>query len=164
MIEQIATVVELEGDAAWVETQRHSACGACAMNKGCGAGLFAKAFRFSSPRLKVQHTQEDIEVGDRVVIGVDERALVRGSFAAYIMPILFMLGFAILGETQLTEVLTSVAPDVVGLLSGMVGLAAGLMWLKRHSLSIGDDRRYQPLILQKAADHISAACPKIESY
>lgn len=163
MIEQIATVVELEGDAAWVETQRHSACGACAMNKGCGAGLFAKAFRFSSPRLKVQHTQ-DIEVGDRVVIGVDEQALVRGSFAAYIMPILFMLGFAMLGEALFADVLTSVAPDVIGLLSGMAGLAAGLMWLKRHSRNIGDDRRYQPLILQKAADHISAACPKSESY
>jgi sigma-E factor negative regulatory protein RseC len=163
MIEQIATVVELEGDAVWVETQRHSACGACAMNKGCGAGLFAKAFRFSSPRLKVQHTQ-DIEVGDRVVIGVDEQALVRGSFAAYIMPILFMLGFAMLGEALLADVLTSVAPDVIGLLSGMAGLAAGLMWLKRYSQSIGDDRRYQPLILQKAADHLSAACPKSESY
>jgi sigma-E factor negative regulatory protein RseC len=163
MIEQIATVVELEGDAAWVETQRHSACGACAMNKGCGAGLLAKAFRFSSPRLKVQHTQ-DVEVGDRVVIGVDEQALVRGSFAAYIMPILFMLGFALLGETFFTGMLTTVAPDVVGLLSGMVGLDAGLMWLKRHSQSIGDDRRYQPLILQKAADHLSAACPKSESY
>jgi sigma-E factor negative regulatory protein RseC len=163
MIEQIATVVELEGDAAWVETQRHSACGACAMNKGCGAGLFAKAFRFSSPRLKVQHTQ-DIEVGDRVVIGVDEQALVRGSFAAYIMPILFMLGLAMLGEALLADVLTSVAPDVIGLLSGMAGLAAGLMWLKRYSQSIGDDRRYQPLILQKAADHISAACPETESY
>jgi len=162
MIEQIATVVELDGDAAWVEAQRHSACGACATNKGCGAGLFAKAFRFSSPRLKVQHTQ-DVEVGDRVVIGVDEQALVRGSFAAYIMPILFMLGFALLGETLFAEMLTSVAPDVVGLLSGMAGLAAGLMWLKRHSQSIGDDRRYQPLILQKAADHVSVACPKSES-
>ena len=163
MIEQIATVVELEGDTAWVETQRHSACGACAMNKGCGAGLFAKAFRFSSPRLKVQHTQA-IEVGDRVVIGVDEQALVRGSFAAYIMPILFMLGFAMLGETLLADVLAPVAPDIVGLLSGMVGLAAGLLWLKRHSQSIGNDRRYQPLILQKAADHVSAACLKSESY
>ncbi len=163
MIEQIATVVELEDDAAWVETQRHSACGACAMNKGCGAGLFAKAFRFGSPRLKVRHTH-DVEVGDRVVIGVDEQALVRGSFAAYIMPILFMLGFALLGETQIAGMLTQVAPDIVTLLSGMVGLAAGLMWLRRHSQSIGDDRRYQPLILKKTADHVSAACPKSESY
>jgi sigma-E factor negative regulatory protein RseC len=162
MIEQIATVVEFEGDAVWVETQRHSACGACAMNKGCGAGLFARAFRFSSPRLKVRHAH-DVEVGDRVVIGVDEQALVRGSFAAYIMPILFMLGFAIAGETLIAGMLTQVAPDVVAILSGMVGLAAGLMWLRRHSQSIGDDRRYQPLILQKTADHVSAACPKSES-
>ena len=163
MIEQIATVVELEGDAVWVETQRHSACGACARNKGCGAGLFAKAFRFSSPRLKVKHTQ-DIKVGDRVVIGVDEQVLVRGSFAAYIVPILFMLGFAMLGEILLAEVLTSVSSDVIGVLSGMIGLAAGLVWLKHYSRRIDDDRRYHPLILKKAADHISAACLKSESY
>ena len=163
MIEQTATVVELEGDAAWVETQRHSACEACAVNKGCGAGLFAKAFRFSSPRLKVQHAQ-DVEVGDRVVIGVDEQALVRGSFAAYIMPILFMLGFAVLGQTLIVGMVTQVAPDLVALLSGIVGLAAGLLWLKRHSQSICEDRRYQPLILQKTADHDSAACPKSGSY
>ena len=163
MIEQIATVVELEGDAVWVETQRHSACGVCAMNKGCGAGLLAKAFRFSSPRLKVKHTQ-DIKVGDRVVIGVDEQVLVRGSFAAYIVPILFMLGFAMLGESLLPEVLTSISSDVIGALSGMIGLAAGLMWLKHHSQSIGDDRRYHPLILKKSADHISTTCLKSESY
>ena len=101
MIEQNATVVAVEGDAAWVETQRQSACGACAMNKGCGAGLFAKAFGFASLKLRVVATQ-GVAVGDQVMIGIDERALVRGSFAAYMVPILFMLGFAILSESIIT--------------------------------------------------------------
>ena len=92
MIEQIATVVAVKGDSAWVETQRQSACGACSMNKGCGAGLFAKAFGFDSPQLKVTHIQ-GVEVGDHVVVGIDEQALVRGSFAAYMMPILFTFLF-----------------------------------------------------------------------
>jgi sigma-E factor negative regulatory protein RseC len=163
MIEQIATVVAVEGDSAWVETQRHGACGACAMNKGCGAGLFAKAFGFNSPKLQVTHTR-DVEVGDRVVIGIDERALVRGSFAAYMMPILFMLGFAMLGETVMSGWLAEVEPDFAALLSGMAGLAVGLMWLKHHSRRIRHDRRYQALILQKAADYASSTCLKSQSY
>jgi len=158
MIEQIATVVAVKGDSAWVETQRQSACGACSMNKGCGAGLFAKAFGFDSPQLKVTHIQ-GVEVGDHVVVGIDEQALVRGSFAAYMMPILFMLGFALLGETLFSAWL-AVESDFASVLSGMLGLVVGLMWLKRHSRHIDRDRRYQPLILQKAADYASSACLK----
>ena len=162
MIEQIATVVALEGSSAWVETQRQSACGACAMNKGCGAGLFAKAFGFDSPQLKVTPAQ-DIEVGDRVVIGIEEQALVRGSFAAYMMPILFMLGFAMLGDA-VNSAWLAVNSDFASVCSGMLGLLAGLTWLKHHSRRIRHDNRYQPLILHKAADYVPAACLKSESY
>lgn len=162
MIEQIATVVAVEGDAAWVETQRQSGCGACAMNKGCGAGLFARAFGFHSPQLKVLNIQ-NIEVGDHVIIGIDEQALVRGSFAAYMMPILFMLGFALLGETA-SVAWRVVDSDLAAVSSGMVGLIVGLMWLKRHSHHIRHDRRYQPLILKKKADFTSAECLKFGSH
>jgi len=41
MIEETASVVALEDDFAWVETQRKSTCGACAVNKGCGAATLA---------------------------------------------------------------------------------------------------------------------------
>jgi len=157
MIEQIATVVAVEGDAAWVETQRQSACGVCTMNKGCGAGLFAKAFGFNSPQLKVMNAK-DIAAGDRVVIGIDEQALVRGSFAAYMVPILFMLGFSILGENAIST-WSGVDSDLVSLFSGIIGLVAGLSWLAHHNRRIRHDRRYQPLILHKAAGKASLACP-----
>ena len=162
MIEQIATVVAVEGDAAWVETLRQSACGACAMNKGCGAGLFARAFGFHSPQLKVANIR-DVDVGDSVIIGIDERALVRGSFAAYMMPILFMLGFALLGEAA-SSAWPVVDSELVGVLSGMSGLLVGLMWLKHHSHRIRLDRRYQPLILKKNADFATADCLKFVSH
>ena len=162
MIEQVATVVAVEGDSAWVETQRQGACGACAMNKGCGAGLFAKAFGFATPRLKVGCIPH-VETGDRVVIGIDERALVRGSFAAYMLPILFMLGFALAGEAA-ARVWLAVNDDLASMVSGTVGLVSGLMWLKYHSRRILHDRRYQPLILKKTTEHASSACLKSGAY
>ena len=135
-------------DAAWVETKRQTSCGACAMNKGCGAGMFAKAFGFRSPRLRVLDTQ-GVEVGDQVVIGIDERALVHGSFAAYMTPILSMLVFAMVGETIAAEWL-AMKSDVLTVCFGIAGLVAGLLWVRRYSQRIGHDSRFQPVILQRS--------------
>ena len=162
MIEQNATVVAVEGDAAWVETQRQSACGACAMNKGCGAGLFAKAFGFASPKLRVVATQ-GVAVGDQVMIGIDERALVRGSFAAYMVPILFMLGFAILSESIITGWF-AVESELPTLLSGITGLSAGLLWLRHYTRRIRNDGRYQPVILQRSGADLPSTCVKAGSW
>lgn len=161
MIEQDATVVALEDGAAWVETRRQGACGACAMNKGCGAGLLAQAFRFATPRLRVM-AGRDMVVGDRVVIGIDERALVRGSFAAYMMPILFMLGFALVGES-VSSGWFAAEGELLTLSAGMGGLLAGLLWLKRYTWRIRNDRRYQPVILRKIGSEASAGCVKTAS-
>ena len=161
MIEQGATVVAVEEQTAWVETQRHSACGACAMNKGCGAGTLARAFGFKSPRLRVLNSQ-GVSVGDQVVIGIDERALVRGSFAAYMMPILFMLGFAMLGESFFAEWL-AIKSDVVSLSFGIAGLIVGLLWLSRYNLRVGHDSRYHPVILQKAVTDLPSTCVNARS-
>jgi len=162
MIEQNATVVAVEGDAAWVETQRQSACGACAMNKGCGAGLFAKAFGFASPKLRVVATQ-GVAVGDQVMIGIDERALVRGSFAAYMVPILFMLGFAILSESIITGWF-AVESELPTLLSGITGLSVGLLWLRHYTRRIRNDGRYQPVILQRSGADLPSTCVKAGSW
>lgn len=163
MIEQSATVVAIDGDGAWVETQRHTACGACAMNKGCGAGLFAKAFGFAAPRLRVLQKQ-GVAVGDQVVIGIDERALVRGSFVAYMIPILFMLGFALVGEMVITRGF-AVRSELFTMLSGASGFVAGLWWLRRYTRRIRHDDRYQPVILQKVGSiYSSSACIKSESW
>jgi len=162
MIEQGATVVAVEGEAAWVETERHSACGACAMNKGCGAGLFAKAFGFVSPKLRVVATQS-VTVGDQVVIGIDERALVRGSFAAYMVPILFMLAFAMLGESIFSGWF-AVESELPTLLSGITGLSAGLLWLRHYTRRIRNDGRFQPVILQKSGLDLPSGCVKAESW
>jgi sigma-E factor negative regulatory protein RseC len=157
MIEQIATVTAIEGDSAWVETQRQSACGACAMNKGCGAGLLAKALGFKTPRLKVTHSH-DIEVGDSVVIGIDEQALVRGSFVTYMMPILIMLSLSMLGEGITSSWKARLDSDFVGIATGILGLMLGIMWLKRYSARIIHDRRYQPSVIKKISVGVTS-CP-----
>lgn len=159
MIEQDAIVVELEGDAAWVETARQSVCGACAMNKGCGAGVLAKAFGFRSPALRVLNTAH-AAVGEQVVLGIDERALVRGSLAAYLAPLLSMLLFALGGEA-VSNAWAPAGGEAVTVLAGVAGLAAGFLWLRRHSRRIRVDTRYQPVILRRAASAMPCIWEKV---
>jgi sigma-E factor negative regulatory protein RseC len=156
MIEQSAMVVAVESGAAWVETKSQTSCGACAMNKGCGAGMFAKAFGFRSPRLRVLDMQ-GVEVGDQVVIGIDERALVHGSLAAYMTPILSMLVFAMVGENVAANWL-AVKSDILTLCFGITGLAVGLLWVRRYNRRIGHDGRFQPVILQRSDNTVSPGC------
>ena len=42
MIAENAQVVGFEGNDIWVETQRKTACGQCAANKGCGTAVLSK--------------------------------------------------------------------------------------------------------------------------
>ncbi len=154
MIEQNAIVIELDGATAWVETSRQSICGACAVNKGCGAGVLAKAFGFRSPVLRVLNTPQ-AEVGEQVVLGIDEQALVRGSLAAYLAPLLSMLLFA-LGAEALSEAWAPATGEAFTVLAGVIGLVIGFIWLRHHSQRIRVDARYQPVILRRA--DLAAPC------
>ncbi|HHM05180.1 MAG TPA: Fis family transcriptional regulator [Gammaproteobacteria bacterium] len=155
MIEQGAVVIALEEDLAWVETGRERACGACSANKACGAGLFSKALRIKSPRLRVVNRLR-AKVGDEVVIGIDEQALLRASFAAYFMPLVFLLVFALAGEFLGRPLGFS---DGWSALAGLLGLMLGFAWLRRHSHRLRRDPRYQPVVLRVfASGRTKAAC------
>lgn len=97
MLTETGKVVAIEGDGLWVETLKQSACAKCQAQKGCGQKLlaatsdnmsyvkavFSKEFSQSAGKLWV--------VGDHVTIGIEERALVVGTFLTYLVPLLFLI-------------------------------------------------------------------------
>jgi sigma-E factor negative regulatory protein RseC len=62
-------------------------------------------------------------VGEAVVVGIEERALLRAVLLGYLMPLLLLLAGALLGG------LWGEAPAIVG---GLAGLAVAALWLRRH--------------------------------
>jgi len=42
MIEQQATIVEVDGDTVWLQAERESTCSNCQVKQGCGTGLLSK--------------------------------------------------------------------------------------------------------------------------
>ncbi|MFC1747268.1 SoxR reducing system RseC family protein [Pseudomonadota bacterium] len=147
MIEEQGRVVSLEGDFAWIETLRTSACGSCSVNKGCGTGVISKYFAARFSRVKAVN-QINARVNDSVVIGLEEQALVRGSFAVYVVPLLFMFLLAVIGEFAAQELGVKYG-DGMAALFGLAGLASGFLWVRKFSKEISVDERYQPIVVRK---------------
>jgi sigma-E factor negative regulatory protein RseC len=149
MIEEHAQVVLVEGQDVWVETQRQSACGQCSVNKGCGTAVIGKVVGNKSTRVPVLNPDNvSVATGDRVLIGIEEQALVKGSMAIYLMPLLFMFLFGLLGEGLAKQFLLS-NPDVLVVILSLLGLAMGFLWVRVFARGIALDSRYQPVLLRR---------------
>jgi len=149
MIEEHALVVKTGDDGfAWVETKRPSACGACAERPGCGTSALADVLGRRQAPVRVVNSIGAV-AGDRVVIGVSESGLLRGSLAVYAVP-LAGLFFGALGGYYLSDGAPRGDVDLWSLLLGAAGFSVGLLWLRRFSRATGRDGRYQPVTLRHA--------------
>lgn len=158
MIEETARVVRVDGQDAWVETQRKSTCSSCAAQYGCGTSTLAKVLGKRRALIRVL-TRLDLEPGDRVVLGIHERALVRGSVAVYAVPIILMLLGAIGGEFGAQQNLWS-SGELASIVLGISGLGGGLYWLARFTRRIRNDRDFQPVVLRKLSDAVPHPLPQ----
>ncbi|NIP74421.1 MAG: SoxR reducing system RseC family protein [Gammaproteobacteria bacterium] len=149
MIEESATVVATEGELAWVETQRQSACGSCAARSGCGSAALSKVLGQRRTRVRAVN-QTGARVGDSVIVGIRERALVRGSLAVYAVPLVALLSVALLGDILASAF--GANREAMTILFGLAGLLAGLGWLRRFAGRVSRDPRYQPVILRRISD------------
>jgi sigma-E factor negative regulatory protein RseC len=159
VIEELGVVVAVHGELAEVESRRRSACGSCEVKSACGTSLMERLFGHRQLLLTV-HNPIGARPGDRVVFGIPERALLSASFAAYMVPLLAMLGGGIAGG-MLAGVLTPQHGDGLSILGGVAGLASALLWLGRFSRARADDHRYRAVILrQGVATGLTVAVPE----
>jgi sigma-E factor negative regulatory protein RseC len=144
MIEETGQVVDVQGEFAWVESERRSTCGGCATREGCGTGVIARAFSNRAVTLKVLN-HVGARVGDRVVIGISEDGLVRGALAVYALPLLTLFAGALCGH-WLAD-----GSDLAAIAGAGAGLGVGLVWLARFSRRIRVDTAFQPVVLRQQA-------------
>ena len=149
MIEEYAQVIEFEGDDIWVETQRKSACGQCAANKGCGTATLAKVLGNKRSRVRVLNPNATkVSIGDEIVVGIEEKALIRGSCAIYLAPLLSMFLFGLLGDVMAIQ-MNILKSEILIIFLSLIGLAIGFIWVKRFARSIASDSKYQPVLIQR---------------
>ena len=147
MIEEQARVVAVDDGMVEMQVQRQTACDACSVNKGCGTGVLAKAIGVKPMRLRVRSALP-LKVGDTVIVGIEDRMLVRSSFLVYALPLLLLLAGALFADFMAANLAVENS-DIVTIAGGIGGLMAGFFWLRVFSLRMSTDSRYQPRILRR---------------
>jgi len=150
VIEETVQITTTEGELAWVESvQRKTSCGHCVAQSSCGTSVLSKVLGRRALTL-VAHNPIGARPGDRVVIGLHDDALVRGSLAVYLTPLLMMLAAALAGEALFAQ-----ANDGLVALLGLAGLALGFAWVRRFGSRAANDSRYRPVILRMAPEEFA---------
>ncbi|MEA3277083.1 MAG: SoxR reducing system RseC family protein [Pseudomonadota bacterium] len=148
MIEESGVVIAVRDDLADVESRRRSVCGGCSANSACGTSLLERFFGRKQLLLTVRNPI-GAEPGDEVIVGVPEAALLQASVAAYVVPLLAMIGGGIGGDF-LAALLAPAYAQGLSVLGGIGGLAAGLLWLRRFNSTREADERFRPVILRRS--------------
>ncbi len=150
MIEEQAEVVEVIGSRLVLQAQTQSACGSCSASKGCGTSVLSKVVGRKFTRFQAENSV-DAEVGDTVMVGISEDALLKGSLMMYIMPILGMMAFALLAEFSLAA--QAEYRDLAIAASGVMGLVFGSLLSRWYFQCQSSRQRFTPVVLRKIIEH-----------
>lgn len=120
MVEEQGRVVALADDGVWVETVRASSCQSCSARQGCGHSVLDRNAAGSRARILVV-TDRIVSVGDQVVVGIPEGALMKGALMVYLLPLVCLFAGALLGSRLI------VAGQDLSALLGVAGLAVGFL-------------------------------------
>ncbi len=152
MIVESGRVERIEEGFAWVICAGQVGCVRCAEGRGCGGGLLGRLLGDRLHRIRAVAGSQALQAGDRVEIGLDEAALLRGSLRVYGFPLLGMLGLPLL-----LRLFAAQSGDGSLVIASVVGLVAGLAVARHSSEKISRNPLYQPHIIRRVDGWCSAA-------
>lgn len=147
MITENAIVVSIDNNQTWIETQRKSVCGQCSANKGCGTSVLSKVIGNKLSKIKAINNI-NAQVGDEVVIGLNEQSLLKGAFIVYMLPLILLFLFSFVGQLVSDNLLIQNNEFLI-ILFAVIGFYLGMRKVKSFSTSIAKNEKYQPVILKK---------------
>ena len=154
MIEERAVILSLQSEpsqtqtTATLEIERKTACGLCGQTRGCGNSIWGRLFGHQTTAFRAQN-RINAKVGDSVIVGINEKALLKSAILLYILPLVTLFFGAILAS-QLWQT------DGSTMLGAAIGLVLGLLWVKGHTMSNCYFSLQQPVILRLASSQENA--------
>lgn len=150
MIEEQAIVLSVEQDNTTLEILRSKPCGICGKTRGCGVSLWGRIFGHEASVFKAAN-QINAKVGDAVVVGIDEQAVILSALAVYGIPLITMFIGGFLAGVFAPSALHADRNAVIG---AALGLLTGGMWLKGHLQGRRLDARFRPVILRLGTESV----------
>lgn len=139
MLEETATVLEVEDGLLTVQTISRSSCSRCS-SSGCSTSVISRLFGLKRNRL-VMENRLGARPGDRVVIGITDATLVRASIWAYLFPLAGMLSMT--GISVFAG-----AGDLLQVLCALFGLTTGFYLVNGLTSSQRQRRQFTPVLLR----------------
>lgn len=143
--------MSVEGDQLFLEAETRSSCQGCEVKSGCGTSVLSKWVGKKFTRFQAKNTI-DARVGDQVVVGLSETALLRGSFSIYLIPLLGMIIVAVLADLLLPPNVG--ARDLFITLSAFAGFGVALGLCRVYLANEQYKQELTPVVLRKIAGHV----------
>ena len=128
MIIQPGRITANDGELIGIRVELPMTCAACGEGRGCGALALARLF--SRPGRDVVGVpcplDHQYRIGDRVIVTISERKLLKLSVIAYLLPVASLVLGAWLGEI----IAPPAAADLWSAIGGALGLAAAVLILR----------------------------------
>jgi sigma-E factor negative regulatory protein RseC len=145
MIEEHAIILNIEDlgndqSVATIEVVRKTACGLCGKTQGCGNAIWGKLFAHKTTSFKAQNNI-NAKTGQHVIVGIDEKALMKSALLLYIVPLATMFVGAILAS-QISN------SDLTAMIGAVIGVLLGYFWVKAHTTGRSYYQSHQPKILR----------------
>lgn len=146
MVEEQGVVKEVAGDWAWVLLARRSTCESCGVKKGCGTSLLSRLMSSRVLTVKLKNTL-NAEIGDEVILGLDEDVLLSGSLWVYMLPLITMFALAVTVDVLLEQMLP--LGEGITIAAAVIGLLIGFLFVRLRMSSTTYAQRLHPKMLRK---------------
>jgi sigma-E factor negative regulatory protein RseC len=146
MIEESARVVSIEGAELVLEAEIKTSCQSCSAQKGCGTSLLARHVGRKLTRFRIANTL-NAKVGDEVIVGLSEQAMLRGSLLVYLFPLFCMLLAALAADAVLAQGVTG--RDLLVSLAAFSGLGLAVLALRSKLAGAQSQQQLTPVVVRK---------------
>ena len=152
MIEEFAVITKRLDGHVMLEIERRTACGLCGQKRGCGNATWGRLLGHESHEFAADNPI-GANVGESVVVGIDENLVLSSAFYLYVVPLLAMLAGAVLADTFLDN-------EFYVILAAALGLLLGFAWVKGHLVGYGNHKKhyakkYRAVVLRHADETVS---------
>jgi sigma-E factor negative regulatory protein RseC len=147
MIEKSGVVIKTKAQFAIVQVLPASGCQHCVNHHECGTANLISMFRPKYGTVKVVN-QLAAQIGDQVIIGLEENSLLRTSMIFYLLPLLGLFIGAI-GYEWVVVMMQWPESEILTIGASLLGLGLGLLQAQQIHAKISQNIRYYPVIIKK---------------
>jgi sigma-E factor negative regulatory protein RseC len=139
MIQEEAIIIARHKKDAEVQIIRSRPCGLCGQTQGCGNGIWGKIFSRKNKNILLDN-KINAEVGDKVILSIEEYYLLKTSLLLYGIPLLSMFfGMVFLSFLAESE------KDLISFFGGVIGFIIIVKFISTQQ----HDRLFKEAVMSK---------------